>query len=348
MIGIEYEVHVENYGWMPAVKNGMTAGTKDQSLRIEAIRFRLLNKEGLDVVLLANPHIENKGWTGFVGENTVCGTEGEFLAMQAIQFALRGADADKFSVQARAENVQNIGTMDWVTEENLVGTTGGNLRLEAIEIMITDKGVDLGNSNVDGFRVIEPVVIPITVPVANVGRIGNGQTVCINPGHGLSDPGAVGNLLEKDQNLTVALRLAQLLQERNFRVVLTRSTDIWMALSDRPAIANSVGADIFVSIHHNGSNDPNAGGTLVICYPGSTQGIRLSECVLNQLYGHLGLQQRGITQRDDSDVTWCDCPAIITEASFTSNPDECNFFNNGGSEKEAQGILEGILDYFGC
>ena len=175
---------------------------------------------------------------------------------------------------------------------------------------------------------------------------GNGQLVCINPGHGGSDPGAYGNLQEKDMNLVVSLRLGQLLKERGFSVVYTRTDDCWMALSDRPAIANASNADIFVSIHHNGSASPESSGTLVICYPGSSNGLRLAQLVLDGMCNRMGLSNRGIIQRDDSDVTYSLMPAIITEGMFATSPSDCHFFSNGGAELEAQGILEGILAYF--
>lgn len=183
---------------------------------------------------------------------------------------------------------------------------------------------------------------PVPLPVGS----GNGQMVCINPGHGGSDPGACGNLQEKDMNLVVSLRLGQLLQERGLEVVYTRTDDRWMALSDRPAIANENNADIFVSIHHNGSSSPESSGTLVICYPGSSNGLRLAQLVLNGMCNRMGLSNRGIIQRDDSDVTYSNMPAIITEGLFATSPNDCHFFSNGGAELEAQGILEGILAYF--
>lgn len=190
------------------------------------------------------------------------------------------------------------------------------------------------------------MVVPSPTVKPPPAGIGNGQLVCINPGHGGSDPGACGNLQEKDMNLVVSLRLGQLLQERGFRVVYTRTDDRWMALSDRPVIANENNADIFVSIHHNGSASLESSGTLVICYPGSTNGLRLAQLVLNGLCNRMGLANRGIIQRDDSDVTYSNMPAIITEGLFATSPNDCRFFSNGGAELEAQGILEGILAYF--
>lgn len=130
-------------------------------------------------------------------------------------------------------------------------------------------------------------------------------------------------------------------------VIYTRTTDDHVYLSDRPAIANNAEADLFISIHHNGSSDPISSGTCVICYPGSENGIRLATLCLNGLYNRLGLQQRRLIQWDDSDVTYSDMPAVITEASFTSCPADCAFFQNGGAKLEALGILDGLLAYFG-
>ncbi|MEA4805745.1 MAG: hypothetical protein VB113_07620 [Acetobacterium wieringae] len=61
----------------------------------------------------------------------------------------------------------------------------------------------------------------------------------------------------------------------------------------------------------------------------------------------MGLQQPGLNKRDNSDVTYSDMLAVITEASFASSPTDCGFFQNGGAELEALGILVGILAYFG-
>lgn len=119
-------------------------------------------------------------------------------------------------------------------------------------------------------------------------------------------------------NLTVALRLGQLLSERGASVVYTRTTDDHVYLSDRPAIANNARADLFISIHHNGSSDPNASGTCAICYPGSENGDQLATLCLNGLYNRLRLQQRGLIHRDDSDVTYTDMPAVISKAMFAS------------------------------
>jgi len=79
------------------------------------------------------------------------------------------------------------------------------------------------------------------------------KTIVIDPGHGGKDPGAVGkSIYEKDIALEVALRLRdRLLKYDNYRVLMTRETDVSMSLSNRVDFANESGADLFISIHVN-------------------------------------------------------------------------------------------------
>lgn len=89
------------------------------------------------------------------------------------------------------------------------------------------------------------------------------RRIVIDPGHGGHDPGAVGQsgLQEKDVVLSIGLRLREKLQEElGLDVVMTRSTDVFIPLEERTAIANKVGADLFVSIHANAAPNRNASG----------------------------------------------------------------------------------------
>ncbi len=89
------------------------------------------------------------------------------------------------------------------------------------------------------------------------------QTIVIDPGHGGKDPGAKGKhgLMEKDIVLDVGLRLRRLIEDRlGGKVIMTRETDIFIPLEERTAIANSKGADLFVSIHANSSRREGASG----------------------------------------------------------------------------------------
>ena len=85
----------------------------------------------------------------------------------------------------------------------------------------------------------------------------------IDAGHGGHDPGTIGRggLQEKELVLDVALRLERLVrQDLGADVILTRSTDVFIPLEERTAIANSRGADLFLSIHANSSRNASAGG----------------------------------------------------------------------------------------
>ena len=90
------------------------------------------------------------------------------------------------------------------------------------------------------------------------------KTVVIDPGHGGTDPGAIGpsGVKEKDVNLKIALALKKKLEAGNRieRVILTRSTDKFIRLEERTAIAQKNQADLFISIHCNSSKNRKAYG----------------------------------------------------------------------------------------
>jgi len=88
------------------------------------------------------------------------------------------------------------------------------------------------------------------------------HTIVVDPGHGGRDPGAtgVGGLREKDVNLAIAKKLEKSLEDRGFKVVLTRRSDSALSLEERTAIAESSGGDVFVSIHANAARRRGARG----------------------------------------------------------------------------------------
>ena len=93
------------------------------------------------------------------------------------------------------------------------------------------------------------------------------STVVIDAGHGGKDPGAIGvtKVYEKDVALSVALKLGDLIK-RNYpktKVVYTRSTDVFIGLAERAKKANSISADLFISIHANAAVNKKAAGAEV-------------------------------------------------------------------------------------
>lgn len=90
------------------------------------------------------------------------------------------------------------------------------------------------------------------------------RVIVIDPGHGGEDTGAKGpsGASEKDITLSISLELAEILRDRlGARVLLTRTTDVFIPLEARTAFANANGADIFISVHVNAAENRDARGT---------------------------------------------------------------------------------------
>ena len=88
-----------------------------------------------------------------------------------------------------------------------------------------------------------------------------GKLIVIDPGHGGSDSGAIGNgLKEKSVVLATSKKLGALLQKRGYKVLYTRTTDVFINLRSRTAFAARKNADMFISIHANAA--PNAKAAL--------------------------------------------------------------------------------------
>lgn len=112
------------------------------------------------------------------------------------------------------------------------------------------------------------VTVDVSAPLANIhvreAKVPGRPIILIDPGHGGKDPGAggvSGTTREKDLTLAMATELADLLQQRGrVRVALTREGDAYLTLEDRAAIARSLGANLFLSIHMDSAPNPEASG----------------------------------------------------------------------------------------
>ncbi|HML54977.1 MAG TPA: N-acetylmuramoyl-L-alanine amidase [Solidesulfovibrio magneticus] len=106
------------------------------------------------------------------------------------------------------------------------------------------------------------------------------RTVMIDPGHGGKDPGAQGlsGLTEKDVNLRFAKFLGEALQKKGINVIYTRTTDVFIPLETRTELANSKGADLFVSVHCNSHTDKSSAGmeTYSLNLATTQEGVRVA------------------------------------------------------------------------
>lgn len=136
--GVKYQTHIQSNGWGTYVKDGETAGTIGEKLRMEALRVKLTNKEYSGSIEY-RAHVQKKGWLDWVKDGDLCGTSGESLRLEALQVRLTKEMAEHYDVYYRA-HVQNFGWLDWAKNGEFAGSTGYSYRIEALEIKLVEKG----------------------------------------------------------------------------------------------------------------------------------------------------------------------------------------------------------------
>lgn len=169
------------------------------------------------------------------------------------------------------------------------------------------------------------------------------KKVMIDPGHGGSDPGAVGNgLREKDLVLTIAKGIEAELAAYQVEVKLTRTTDRIVSLTDRSRQANNWGADLFVSIHINAG-----GGTGFETFIHPTDGARVKDMqktVHQAIMKQLNVRDRGQKTANFAVLRQSSMPAILTESLFIDHPaDALQLKNKSIIEAIVAGHREGIV-----
>jgi N-acetylmuramoyl-L-alanine amidase len=108
------------------------------------------------------------------------------------------------------------------------------------------------------------------VALAGSSSVGSAEVpllICIDPGHGGTEPGAVnGSLIEKDINLDVSMAVAAKLEAAGHTVEMTRSDDSTHSIRERYTFCNDIGADLLLSIHTNALADPDRDGIITIYF----------------------------------------------------------------------------------
>lgn len=152
--------------------------------------------------------------------------------------------------------------------------------------------------------------------------------IVIDPGHGGSDPGGVGNgMQEKNIVLDVSKRFKALLDADSadnngggkWAALLTRSDDTFVSLAGRSAYSNNQDADRFMSIHSNAFGDTSANGTETFSYSASGTGAQLRNLVQAEMIAAWGLTNRGNKTANFAVLRDTAAPAELHELAFITN-----------------------------
>lgn len=181
--------------------------------------------------------------------------------------------------------------------------------------------------------------------------IAGDKLVVIDPGHGGTEPGTLyKDILEKDLNLDISLRLNELLKSHGVKTYMLREKDVTIDVYDRPRIANELKADLYISVHNNGLNDINYDGTMTLYYPNGVENSkitskRLAEIVHEKMISALGTTDRKIIPRPNLVVLRdTKMPAVLSEVAFLTNrKDRENLLKESFRQKAAQALCDAVL-----
>ncbi len=191
-----------------------------------------------------------------------------------------------------------------------------------------------------------------------------GKHICIDPGHGGAEPGAVNaafGLLEKDINLDVATHLRALLEGSDATVSMTREGNETVSIRQRYEFCNATGADILVSVHTNSVSDRTIDGTLAIRFHSDDK--VLATALHDAMYPRLSnvaweFIDFGVRRDALGVVLKSHMPAAVAEPVFMSHPDEADWLtqpiascsdpstNECRRAQIAQSLYDGIVSYF--
>lgn len=186
--------------------------------------------------------------------------------------------------------------------------------------------------------------------------VANGKIVVIDAGHGGSDGGTSGNgLTEKTWVLDVSKLTQKYLQELGYTVYMTRSTDVFVGLSERAVFANNKRADIFISQHFNGFGDASAKGYEDFIYSGVLASDGVTPNLQNKIHAKVsavtsahGIVNRGKKRADYAVIRETNMPAILLEAGFCTNPTDASaMIKSTFKDSYARAVAQGVNDFFG-
>ena len=185
-----------------------------------------------------------------------------------------------------------------------------------------------------------------------------GKLVVIDPGHGGTDPGALGirGSYEKKLNFDLSILTKAKLEKAGAKVLMTRTTDVDVAgakatdreeLSARVQVGNRNNADVFVSVHHNSSVNPDANGTTTYFYAKTIFDGELARSLQTAMVRAGGLADKGARTANFFVIKNTTMPAALLEVGFMSNLQEEQALNDPVfQDKIAQAVVTGLEQFF--
>ncbi|MDP0492018.1 MAG: N-acetylmuramoyl-L-alanine amidase [Verrucomicrobiota bacterium JB023] len=171
------------------------------------------------------------------------------------------------------------------------------------------------------------------------------KTVIIDAGHGGHDIGGrYGKVYEKHLALDTAMRLEYYLKKKGYRTVMIRSSDKFVSLSQRSAIANKYSDAIFVSVHYNYTWKSHVEGLETFYYTGKS--AKLASYVHDGMRSRTRAANRGVKHARYYVLRNCKLPSILVEGGFVSHSGERSKVKKGFyRDALARGIVDGIVKF---
>ena len=203
--------------------------------------------------------------------------------------------------------------------------------------------------------------LPLAIKAKSKFRTGGGikdKIITLDPGHGGSDPGAIGasGLKEKQITLEISMRVKELLEKEGAKVYMTRTTDkdVYAAnasdraeLQARVNVAEKHNSDLFLSLHINSSVNKSVGGFSSYYYPKTDNDLKIAKTIQDKFAQNFGVDNLGVRQANFYVVKRCSMPATLLEMCFISNPKEEKLMKSKWFQKKtALLIVEGVKNYF--
>jgi N-acetylmuramoyl-L-alanine amidase len=192
-----------------------------------------------------------------------------------------------------------------------------------------------------------------------------GRTICIDPGHGgtaETDSYRVGPTGEREEwiDLRVALMLRDILEQRGARVLMTRTEDVAVELEERALLAVENDAEVFLSLHHNATADPEANFPVVYFHGNASEnraGVALAQTLGARLGEALFDGQTEVALVSDHVIFPTagaavlrhsyGIPGVIGEASFFTNRDEeLRLRGEEYNRREAEAYAAALAEFF--